>query len=57
MDDVSGRVVGLACRRPAAQRGTHFVGPLYAENRHVAECLMATICQHVVGDEIFVQVW
>jgi hypothetical protein len=57
LDEISGNVVGFACRRPAVQPKKHMIGPVYADGMPIAQCLMAKLCQEVAGDEVCITYW
>ena len=56
-DKTSGKIVGLACRRPCAQNNSHRVGPLYADDDVIAESLLRALCQHIAGDCVTICSW
>jgi hypothetical protein len=57
VDNITGDVVGLGCRRTAVQPLNHMVGPLYADNLRIAESLLAELCRDVAGEDVTIIVW
>lgn len=56
-DVTGGHVIGYGCRRPAIQASNHELGPLYADNKQVAEALLSRLCSDVAGDNVTIQIW
>ena len=52
-------VVGLGCRRPAFQGGTHLIGPVYAADAGIARDLVAGLTRDLdtQNDTIWINIW
>ena len=51
------KIVGFGCRRPCIQEGEHLIGPLYADNLQVAETLLLSLCEGILGENVSINVW
>lgn len=54
-----GQIVGFGQRRAmmSAQPKCHLIGPLYADDVDTAMAILQHLCQDVIGDRIYIQIW